>query len=96
MKNNLKKRMISAVLCSVLLLGSVMLVQADTPVCGGDHSFGNVRQVGVQKGNKVSIHIHSGESCTITPYFKLYLQRCPCGAERTQPGELAYETHSVN
>ena len=97
MKNKLKKRMISAVLCSVLLLGSVMLVQADTPICGGDHHYSNVRQVGVEKVVDVAHHIHNGQSCVISIYRKVYLQRCSCGAETTNGDDSTrYEVHSVN
>ncbi|MDE6674664.1 MAG: hypothetical protein K2K19_07615 [Acetatifactor sp.] len=96
MKNKLKKRMISAVLCSVLLLGSVMLVQADTPICGGNHIYSNVGQVGVKKGENITTHWHNGQYCTITPYYKLYLQRCSCGAEKTVVGDLDHVAHSVD
>ncbi len=94
MKNKLKKRMISAVLCSVLLLGSVMLVQADTPICGGNHSFSNVREVSSKKIGDPVPHVHDGQYCIMTAYHKVYLQRCSCGAEQTAEGD--YIIHSVN
>lgn len=97
MKNKLKKRIISAVLCSVLLLGSVMLVQADTPICGGNHSFGNVREVGIKRFKDVGTHLHDGQYCIIYAYYKVYLQRCACGAEQTWTDEsTVYTAHTVN
>ncbi len=96
MKNKLKKRMIGAVLCSVLLLGSVMLVQADTPICGGNHSFSIVREAGIEKIRDEARHTHNGQECTIYSYYKKYLRRCSCGAEDTLTDRsTSYTAHTV-
>lgn len=78
----LKKKVISVALCSVLLLGSAMLVQADTPVCGGNHSYSTVGDAGIEiiAGTR-SIHVHDGHFCDTYTYYNRYLQRCACGAE---------------
>lgn len=77
-----RKKMIGFVLCNILLLGSTMFVQADTPVCGGNHSFSTVKEAGIDiiPGTR-SIHNHNGHFCDTYTYYNRYLQRCACGAE---------------
>ncbi len=83
MKKILKKKVIGFVLCSIMLLGSALSVHADTPVCGGNHSFSNVRVVGIHKARDLGYHMHDGQNCNIYVYNNVYLQRCACGAEQT-------------
>lgn len=91
MKTSLKVKMISVILCGIMLIGSTMVVCADTPVCGGNHSYENVRIVSqtgkVLKGS----HLHDGYPCRIYTHTETYLQRCACGAERTYTYTI--ETH---
>lgn len=80
MKNNLKRKVISFVLCSILLLGSVMIVQADPPICGGNHSYSTVGGAGIDIVWR-GMHNHDGRYlCGKYIYYNRYLQRCLCGA----------------
>lgn len=83
MSKRLKKRVGCFIMCSILMVGSAIIVQADTPICGGNHHFSTVKSAGIDIiPGTASIHRHTGNYlCYTYTYYERYLQRCTCGAE---------------
>ncbi len=91
MGKKLKKRLVSLALLTTLLIGSAMSVQADTPVCGGNHSYSTVRVLDSSQSESYS-HQHDGQLCFYYYVHKRVLERCACGAERVNT--IDYTVHT--
>ncbi|MCI9071591.1 MAG: hypothetical protein HFH80_02065 [Lachnospiraceae bacterium] len=65
------------------MLGNAIVVDAGTPICGGNHSFSTVGSAGIDMiPGTATIHNHDGKYlCHTYMYYDRYLQRCACGAE---------------
>lgn len=91
MCKKLNKRVISFALASVMLIGSALAVHADTPVCGGNHSYSKVRTL-YSESSDVSSHHHDGKLCFFYYVHERVLERCSCGAERVN--NVDYVVHN--
>lgn len=58
------------------------MVSADTPVCGGNHKFYTVKELGMEAISEIYSHQHNGGLCFYYYAQQRVLQRCSCGAEQ--------------
>ena len=96
MCKKLKKKVICFVLMSVTLIGSALTVYADTPVCGGNHSYSKVRTLNSESSQATSHH-HDGKLCFYYYVHERVLERCTCVAERVNKIDcIVHEKTDIN
>lgn len=53
-ENIRKRKAVSVILCVIMLIGCTFMVSADTPVCGGNHKFYTIKELGMEAVSEVN------------------------------------------
>lgn len=73
-----------------------MVSQAETPICGGNHSWWPIRSVPSITIGSVYSHTHNGHLCWIETKQDRILMKCACEREEVFDDGYPYLVHHID